>query len=133
MTFRTRLVLAATAAVLVVVVIGSVATYVVAYHSLVGSIDVTLEQDARNLISGNEVGVLPTIENTCGRAAGYCSQMVWVGGNVHTGDPQFLAISPEVAHAAGSLGTSPEILTTCLLYTSPSPRDRQKSRMPSSA
>ena len=25
------------------------------------------------------------------------------------------------------------ILTTCLLYTSPSPRDRQKSRMPSSA
>ena len=26
-----------------------------------------------------------------------------------------------------------EILGTCLLYTSPSPRDRQKSRMPSSA
>ena len=26
-----------------------------------------------------------------------------------------------------------EIYTTCLLYTSPSPRDRQKSRMPSSA
>ena len=29
---------------------------------------------------------------------------------------------------------SPEALRkTCLLYTSPSPRDRQKSRMPSSA
>ena len=26
-----------------------------------------------------------------------------------------------------------EILEACLLYTSPSPRDRQKSRMPSSA
>ena len=26
-----------------------------------------------------------------------------------------------------------EALDTCLLYTSPSPRDRQKSRMPSSA
>ena len=26
-----------------------------------------------------------------------------------------------------------EALNTCLLYTSPSPRDRQKSRMPSSA
>ena len=26
-----------------------------------------------------------------------------------------------------------EFLATCLLYTSPSPRDRQKSRMPSSA
>ena len=25
------------------------------------------------------------------------------------------------------------IINTCLLYTSPSPRDRQKSRMPSSA
>ena len=25
------------------------------------------------------------------------------------------------------------VLTACLLYTSPSPRDRQKSRMPSSA
>ena len=25
------------------------------------------------------------------------------------------------------------LLTSCLLYTSPSPRDRQKSRMPSSA
>ena len=28
---------------------------------------------------------------------------------------------------------SPLLLYTCLLYTSPSPRDRQKSRMPSSA
>ena len=26
-----------------------------------------------------------------------------------------------------------EVLQRCLLYTSPSPRDRQKSRMPSSA
>ena len=26
-----------------------------------------------------------------------------------------------------------EVIITCLLYTSPSPRDRQKSRMPSSA
>ena len=26
-----------------------------------------------------------------------------------------------------------EVLLACLLYTSPSPRDRQKSRMPSSA
>ena len=29
--------------------------------------------------------------------------------------------------------TAEEHLRTCLLYTSPSPRDRQKSRMPSSA
>ena len=31
------------------------------------------------------------------------------------------------------LGTNPKPLGVCLLYTSPSPRDRQKSRMPSSA
>ena len=31
------------------------------------------------------------------------------------------------------LGISPENIYICLLYTSPSPRDRQKSRMPSSA
>ena len=30
----------------------------------------------------------------------------------------------------GSIGA---LFATCLLYTSPSPRDRQKSRMPSSA
>ena len=29
--------------------------------------------------------------------------------------------------------TENDILKSCLLYTSPSPRDRQKSRMPSSA
>ena len=30
-------------------------------------------------------------------------------------------------------GTDPVAISYCLLYTSPSPRDRQKSRMPSSA
>ena len=33
----------------------------------------------------------------------------------------------------GAYATAPFLHTTCLLYTSPSPRDRQKSRMPSSA
>ena len=37
-----------------------------------------------------------------------------------------------VAKIASEVGHYPEILI-CLLYTSPSPRDRQKSRMPSSA
>ena len=32
-----------------------------------------------------------------------------------------------------ALGIPKEMFTVCLLYTSPSPRDRQKSRMPSSA
>ena len=33
----------------------------------------------------------------------------------------------------GSVSAGLAIYDTCLLYTSPSPRDRQKSRMPSSA
>ena len=46
-TFRGRLVLATTAAVLVVVILGSIATYLVAYNSLVGSVDVNLTAAAR--------------------------------------------------------------------------------------
>ena len=33
----------------------------------------------------------------------------------------------------GGFGIANTVSKTCLLYTSPSPRDRQKSRMPSSA
>jgi len=110
MTFRARLVLVATGAVLVVVILGAVATYVVAYDSLVGSVDVTLEQNTRGLFAGNAVGELPVIENTCGRAAGYCSQMVWADGKVNPGDKQPLAIPPAVARVAGSQGTGSELL-----------------------
>ena len=41
-------------------------------------------------------------------------------------DKTFLRTSPELKGISG-------YINTCLLYTSPSPRDRQKSRMPSSA
>ena len=46
----------------------------------------------------------------------------------HSGDPY---ISHPVAVADILLNL--KLDTSCLLYTSPSPRDRQKSRMPSSA
>ena len=35
--------------------------------------------------------------------------------------------------AVGGDGTIQEVLSGCLLYTSPSPRDKRQSRMPSSA
>ena len=65
-----------------------------------------------------------------------------VGPICETGD--FLAKGRELAleegdllavHSAGAYGfvMSSNYNTRCLLYTSPSPRDRQKSRMPSSA
>ena len=37
------------------------------------------------------------------------------------------------AFAGDTIQLSIEVSNSCLLYTSPSPRDRQKSRMPSSA
>ena len=39
----------------------------------------------------------------------------------------------EVAYLSAEFLIGPQLNNNCLLYTSPSPRDRQKSRMPSSA
>ena len=50
-----------------------------------------------------------------------------------------VAISADPGHlnpaitTSGATHTAAELIYNCLLYTSPSPRDRQKSRMPSSA
>ena len=52
MTFRSRLVVAATAAVLVVVILASLATYLVAYNSLVGSVDTNLSAESRGVVAG---------------------------------------------------------------------------------
>ena len=51
------------------------------------------------------------------------------------GGGDLLAVAESAREAGGeSLARTPELLPVlCLLYTSPSPRDRQKSRMPSSA
>jgi two-component system sensor histidine kinase MprB len=98
-TFRARLVLAATAAVLVVVVLGSVATYLVAYNSLVGSIDVTLSQTSRLLVANNNIA------NTCGTAAGNCSQVVSSNGQTNPADPAVLPITDTVRQVAASQGT----------------------------
>ena len=59
------------------------------------------------------------------------SDMVFItagmGGGTGTG------AAPVIAKLAKELGALTVGVVTCLLYTSPSPRDRQKSRMPSSA
>ena len=46
--------------------------------------------------------------------------------------PTHIVISPGPGNP-GNAGVSVEIIDTCLLYTSPSPRDATLSRMPSSA
>ena len=56
--------------------------------------------------------------------ASYALQMLSADNYVHCWD---------LASATGQAFEPPEHLTDCLLYTSPSPRDRTRSRMPSSA
>ena len=64
--------------------------------------------------------------------------------NANTGLPVYLRISTSAtanvgipsnatANYAVVVPQDTRMVITCLLYTSPSPRDRQKSRMPSSA
>ena len=45
----------------------------------------------------------------------------------------FFALSRAAEYGSGPSFVTSDGTHTCLLYTSPSPRDRQKSRMPSSA
>ena len=59
------------------------------------------------------------LENTLSENAGPCATAL---------DGRF-----KVQHPLFLFRASVHVLSTCLLYTSPSPRDRQKSRMPSSA
>ena len=47
--------------------------------------------------------------------------------------PHYIPKDIQIAHKTGGVYSVRCDVGTCLLYTSPSPRDRQKSRMPSSA
>ena len=53
-------------------------------------------------------------------------------GRIESGDVPVLT-GGTAAPGLYALTAAKQLLETCLLYTSPSPRDRQKSRMPSSA
>src|SRR5665213_2655424 len=104
MTFRGRLVLAATAAVLVVVVLGSLATYLVAYNSLVGSVDVTLSQQAQIDVATR------SINNECSQfQAGQCIQVVLSTLQVNPVDGQVLPITNIVKTVASSQGTHSDV------------------------
>ena len=48
-------------------------------------------------------------------------------------DPSFIADKYPISGEIEVLNDQTEVYTPCLLYTSPSPRDRSLSRMPSSA
>ena len=62
---------------------------------------------------------------------------MWSGNILAMDAKQYNALSSQekkwLHEAADAYGEKVNQLDNCLLYTSPSPRDRQKSRMPSSA
>jgi two-component system sensor histidine kinase MprB len=118
LTFRTRLVMAATIAVVLAVVLGSISAYVVAHNSLVGSIDVTLSQDAQSIVAQQEqalrVGSYIPVPNVCNPSpVGQCFQVVYPGGSTSSLDPQVLPVNDAVKRVAGSGGSgSPTYFST---------------------
>ena len=52
---------------------------------------------------------------------------------INLGDFSAIFKSQVISNTHGGLTRTPNTPNTCLLYTSPSPRDRTRSRMPSSA
>ena len=78
---------------------------------------------------GYEVTVVDSLDEVGGRAGSFAE----AGFRWDTG-PSWYLMPEAFDHFFALCGTSTEAeLDFCLLYTSPSPRDRQKSRMPSSA
>ena len=58
----------------------------------------------------------------------------FIGRLLSSSDDRFTGFTVRALCHNRALGPDPRVeVVTCLLYTSPSPRDRQKSRMPSSA
>ena len=69
---------------------------------------------------------------TADRIAMMMDEITKVGGVMRVGGAMRVAGVTRVG-GVGIIGLRIGVTGICLLYTSPSPRDRQKSRMPSSA
>ena len=74
---------------------------------------------------------IDAIEEAVGRATEMGRPMLFVPGLAGIDVPSFQAVA--IAGHIAKLAARYRTRIICLLYTSPSPRDRQKSRMPSSA
>ena len=87
--------------------------------------------NAGGIVSKHASSVQLTVDAARTQATRIGSSFSISGSNIDTTDG-----STAGAVSAGTITSgvyNPGTITACLLYTSPSPRDRQKSRMPSSA
>ena len=62
-----------------------------------------------------------------------CTRVATITGLLDRADAMLRLDGYRLAHQRRGLAVDEDLIYVCLLYTSPSPRDRQKSRMPSSA
>ena len=82
------------------------------------------------------IGTVPrAVREAHGRYLAICETNPWLYVWGGAWEEAFDRVHERSAAALGALVDQVAVVrnTTCLLYTSPSPRDRQKSRMPSSA
>ena len=95
-------------------------------------------------ITGNQIVTIPLDVQTFyilknSTSGSYTVQFKYTSGSGNSVTFSSTQKSTKIVYADASDGTNPNIYEVstasdvCLLYTSPSPRDRQKSRMPSSA
>ena len=81
-----------------------------------------------NSLSYSQISVTPTNVNVCSGAATATLDFAFSG---YAAAPDRYSIDYDAT--AQTAGFVDDLLNTCLLYTSPSPRDATLSRMPSSA
>ena len=91
-----------------------------------------------SLMGRNGMGKTTTVRSIMGLTRASAGSIRFAGQNIRDLPAYQVAklgigLVPEGRQVFPNLTARENLLATCLLYTSPSPRDRQKSRMPSSA
>ena len=107
------------------------------YRIVVSDVDGALFTDTVSINSGNAINIVTSEAESAGAAT---VSTAIAGFNQNLGDlqqesqQQFAALNGKLpANTAAQIALIAPMRGTCLLYTSPSPRDRTRSRMPSSA
>ena len=81
----------------------------------------------------SKLWVIEDDKRLCEKNSDFGEKFIKLSRDIHFLNDKRASIKLEINNQTGSKIKEIKEYTTCLLYTSPSPRDRQKSRMPSSA